>query len=319
MAEIKDGILGGVHGKVGTVVGFMWRGKYYIRSRPRKSHKRATGKQVAQRSKLAVASGFVSKFREFVNAHYPPALLNDKMASGREQLISMLMKEGMTNIEGEPCVEIANVLVSMGSLPPAVVKKVNQLKTGRIKVLWDNSITNILAKNTDRLSIVAYSEELHKVVVIESIAKREDKYVHFDLPKDWVEGKVHFWSVWKSAEGKLISTSAYHGMLEIAKEVEETEGQVKEESSDDNVNKSDGDKTIISLESLAITDKTSEKVSPTEQKKPDISADDKPKKWAPPGFYSRRNKSDKVEEPNVQQDKEEQQEEGPRSVLEALR
>ncbi|MGL4584183.1 MAG: DUF6266 family protein, partial [Flavobacterium sp.] len=218
MAEIKQGILGGVHGKVGTVVGFMWRGKYYIRSRPRKSSKLATGKQVAQRSKLAVASGFVSKFREFVNAHYPPALLNDKMASGREQLISMLMKEGMTNIEGEPCVEIANVLVSMGSLPPAVVKKVNQLKTGRIKVLWDNSITNILAKNTDRLSIVAYSEELHKVEVIESIAKREDKYVHFDLPKDWVEGKVHFWSVWKSADGKLISTSAYHGMIELGEQ-----------------------------------------------------------------------------------------------------
>ncbi|MFM9402767.1 DUF6266 family protein [Myroides odoratimimus] len=163
MAEIKDGILGGVHGTVGTVVGFMWRGRYFIRSKPRKSHKLATVAQVLQRSKLGVVSSFVSKFKDFINEHYPQALLNNKMATGKEQLISMLMKEGIVNVEGEPCIDIAKVLVSIGPLPPAVIKKINQLKTGRIKVQWDNSITNVLTKNTDRLSIIAYSESLDLV------------------------------------------------------------------------------------------------------------------------------------------------------------
>lgn len=103
----------------------------------------------------------------------------------------------------------------MEVLPPAVIKKINLLKTGRIKVLWDNSITNVITKNTDHLSIVAYSETLDLVYKIESIAKREDKYVHFDLPKEQNEGKVHFWSIWKSVDGKLISTSAYHGIIKI--------------------------------------------------------------------------------------------------------
>lgn len=215
MAEIKEGILGGVHGKIGPVVGFMWRGRYFLRSTPRKSSKGASEKQVAQRSKLSLVSTFANKVKDFVNANYPLAMLNDKMATGKEQLISMLLKEGVSNIEGRICIDISTVLLSIGILPPAVIKKINRLKTGRIKVLWDNSITNVLTKDTDRLTIIAYSEKLLAFKQIESIAKREDKYVHFDLPETWIEGNVHFWSVWKSADGKLVSTSAYHGVTEL--------------------------------------------------------------------------------------------------------
>lgn len=220
MAEIKDGILGGVHGKIGPVVGFMWRGRYFLRSTPRKSNKSASEKQIAQRSKLSLVSTFANKVKDFVNANYPLAMLNDKMATGKEQLISMLMKDGILKIEGELCLDIASVLLSIGTLPPAVIKKISKLKTEKIKVQWDNAIANVLAKDSDRLTIIAYSEKLLEFKEIESIAKREDKYVHFDLPKEWEEGNVHFWSVWKSADCKLVSTSAYHGVTELNESVE---------------------------------------------------------------------------------------------------
>lgn len=221
MAEIKDGILGGVHGKIGPVVGFMWRGRYFLRSTPRKSNKSTSEKQITQRSKLSLVSTFANKVKDFVNANYPLTMLNDKMATGKEQLISMLMKDGVLKIEGELCLDIASVLLSIGTLPPAVIKKISKLKTEKIKVQWDNAITNVLTKDSDRLTIIAYSEKLLEFKEIESIARREDKYVHFDLPKEWVEGNVHFWSVWKSADGKLVSTSAYHGVTELNESVEE--------------------------------------------------------------------------------------------------
>lgn len=94
MAEIKEGILGGIHGKIGPVVGFMWRGRYFLRSTPVKSRKKASEKQILQRTKMSLISSFASKIKDFVNVHYPPVMLNDKMATGKEQLISMLMKEG---------------------------------------------------------------------------------------------------------------------------------------------------------------------------------------------------------------------------------
>lgn len=50
MSEIKNGILGGVNGKVGPVVEVPWRGKNVIRTFPRRSNKTATEKQVRCRS-----------------------------------------------------------------------------------------------------------------------------------------------------------------------------------------------------------------------------------------------------------------------------
>lgn len=99
MAEIKEGILGGVNGTVGTVVGFQWRGRNFLRSKPRKSNKPATDKQRKSRTKLSVVSTFASKLKGFVNEHCPPALLNNKMATGKEQLISHLIKEGLAIID----------------------------------------------------------------------------------------------------------------------------------------------------------------------------------------------------------------------------
>lgn len=96
---ILKGILGNIHGKVGTIIGFMWRGRYYIRSIPHRSKKPESDKQVMCRSKFGIVSTFASKFRNFVNRHCPPSLLNGKIALGKEQLISMLTKEGIVIIE----------------------------------------------------------------------------------------------------------------------------------------------------------------------------------------------------------------------------
>jgi len=56
MAEIKQGILGGVSGKVGTVVGANWKGKNIIRSKSRKTSKKPTVLQLNQRAKFKWAS-----------------------------------------------------------------------------------------------------------------------------------------------------------------------------------------------------------------------------------------------------------------------
>jgi hypothetical protein len=220
MAEIREGILGGVIGTVGTVVGFKWRDGYYIRAKPRKSQKPATEAQILSRTKMGMVSTFASKFKDIVNRYCPPTLLNKKMAPGKEQLISMLTKEGVVIIDKIPCIDISAAILSIGSLPPAVIKKIKILKTGRIKVSWDNSIVNLMTKATDRLILVAYHEDLKLAKEIETLGKREDKFVHFDLPKEWTKGNVHFWSIWKSEDGVRTSTSAYHGIVSLEEESE---------------------------------------------------------------------------------------------------
>ncbi len=214
MAEIKEGILGTVVGKVGTVVGVLWRGRNILRAKPLKSSKKATEAQLKQWDKMSLVSTFASKFKDFVNAHCPAVYNGEKWMTGKEQMISRLMKQGIAIHEGEQYVQIDKVLLSIGTLAPAVIKKISRLKTGKLKVQWDNHLINPLTLDTDVLTIMAYHEELDQFTTIPTIGQRKDRYAHFSLPKEWQEGRVYLWSMWKAQDGSVHSTSCFHGILE---------------------------------------------------------------------------------------------------------
>ena len=223
MAELKQGILGPVNGKVGTVVGVMWRGVNYIRAKPRKSSKKPTAKQLLQWDKMSLVSTFTSKFKDFVNAHCPPVFNGEKWMTGKEQMISRIMKHGIVMYNGLQHVKVENTILSIGNLAPAVIKKINGLKTGKLKVQWDNSLINALTLDTDLLTMMVYNEELNEFKAIENVGNRVDKFAHFSLPKEWNKGRIYFWSMWKSEDGSIHSTSCFHGMLEFKEESLEIE------------------------------------------------------------------------------------------------
>ncbi|EPH11653.1 hypothetical protein HMPREF9713_01492 [Myroides odoratimimus CCUG 12700] len=214
MAEIKEGILGAVVGKVGTVVGVLWRGRNILRAKPLKSSKKATEAQLKQWDKMSLVSTFASKFKDFVNAHCPAVYNGEKWMTGKEQMISRLMKQGIAIHEGEQYVQIDKVLLSIGTLAPAVIKKISTLKAGKLKVQWDNHLINPLTLDTDVLTIMAYHEELDQFTTISNIGQRKDRYAHFTLPKEWQEGRVYLWSMWKAQDSNVHSTSCFHGILE---------------------------------------------------------------------------------------------------------
>ncbi|WP_121964112.1 DUF6266 family protein [Myroides sp. N17-2] len=222
MAEIKQGILGPVNGKVGTVVGATWRGVNYIRAKPRKSSKKPTMKQLLQWDKMSLVSTFASKFREFVNANCPPVLKGKKWIAGKEQMISRLMTQGIGLSNGEQHIKVEEALLSIGNLAPAVIKKINRLKTGKFKVQWENGLINALTLNTDQLTMMLYNETLDQFTAIPNVGNRVDKYAHFSIPTNWAEGTVYFWSMWKAADGSVNSTSCFHGIIELEKEKQET-------------------------------------------------------------------------------------------------
>ena len=55
MGTIKQGILGGFSGKVGTVVGSSWKGISYMRGQAQSVKNPRTAKQMAQRDKFSLA------------------------------------------------------------------------------------------------------------------------------------------------------------------------------------------------------------------------------------------------------------------------
>ncbi|HEY4789403.1 MAG TPA: DUF6266 family protein, partial [Bacteroidales bacterium] len=59
MGVIKQGILGGVAGKVGTVIGGSWKGINYLRSIPTSVANPNTAKQQDQRTKFSTVLSFL--------------------------------------------------------------------------------------------------------------------------------------------------------------------------------------------------------------------------------------------------------------------
>ena len=331
MAEIKEGILGAVVGKVGTVVGVLWRGRNILRAKPLKSSKKATEAQLKQWDKMSLVSTFASKFKDFVNAHCPAVYNGEKWMTGKEQMISRLMKQGITMHEGEQYVQIDKVLLSIGTLAPAVIKKISRLKTGKLKVQWDNHLINPLTLDTDVLTIMAYHEELDKFTTISNIGQRKDRYTHFSLPKEWQEGKVYLWSMWKAQDSNVHSTSCFHGTLEMDIEGAGYEGTGNRETDNretenkETGNKETGNRETDNMETgnegtlVPITDNVSESSLPI----PLMEEESITKKELPPGLIRQvRKKIIKEIKSREFSSRDNTHEEiiyGARSVLEALK
>ena len=66
MGTIKQGILGGFSGKVGTVVGGNWKGISYMRALAQNVKNPRTDAQMNQRSKFALAIAFLKPIKNYV-------------------------------------------------------------------------------------------------------------------------------------------------------------------------------------------------------------------------------------------------------------
>ena len=67
MGTIKQGVLGGFSGKVGTVVGASWKGTAYMRGIATHTKNPRTPKQIEQRTKMEFARNFLQQAAEFIN------------------------------------------------------------------------------------------------------------------------------------------------------------------------------------------------------------------------------------------------------------
>ena len=75
MAKQTDGINGGYRGRVGSTVGYMWRGQWCVRSAPRMFHDAKTDAQLEQRALFKATVAFAGRVKEVLRTGlHQPAL-----------------------------------------------------------------------------------------------------------------------------------------------------------------------------------------------------------------------------------------------------
>ena len=67
MSQYNQGILGPFSGKVGTVVGSFWKGRFVMRGRPTHMTNPNTAAQQAQRARFSLVSATLAPMRPVIN------------------------------------------------------------------------------------------------------------------------------------------------------------------------------------------------------------------------------------------------------------
>ena len=134
MGKIKQGILGGFKGKVGTVIGSSWNGIAYMRGLPQSQKDPKTAAQIAQRDFFREVQDLVGQLSyEQLVFLFPNSA---KGMSRRNLLVKQLSADPLV-AEGSKHVDLANI-TSLGNAPTADLPDVTiTASRSAVTISWD--------------------------------------------------------------------------------------------------------------------------------------------------------------------------------------
>ncbi|GHT03104.1 hypothetical protein AGMMS49525_07650 [Bacteroidia bacterium] len=214
MGTIKQGVLGGFSGKVGTVIGSHWKGINYMRGIPQHVHNPRTEGQVNQRTKFAVALHFLQPLNDFLRTGF-------KLYAKKQLPFNAAKAYTLANaITGtsplDYAIDQSKVLVSRGRLP---LPDYTEADTGpadfEVNFHWSNNSGLGSAQATDKALLVLFNFGKAEVLSITAGNPRSAERQQMFAPEQWQGDDVYAYIGFISEDGKQVSNSKYLGICEI--------------------------------------------------------------------------------------------------------
>jgi hypothetical protein len=213
MGVIKQGILGGISGKVGTVVGGTWKGIDYLRARPQKVANPNTEKQQNQRTKFSTVLGFLKPFTGFLAVGFKSLSVGQ---TGFNAAMSYNVKNAVTGIFPNFVMDFPSTLLSSGKATGAMNPSVASAAPGSIQFGWADN-TGIGNAKTDDVAVLATFFEGSSEAVYQFTNIQRNALVAELIVPDVYSGQVaQCWLCFQTADGKDISNSLYIGTVNVA-------------------------------------------------------------------------------------------------------
>ena len=115
MGTIKQGILGGFNGKVGTVIGSSWKGITYMRGQSQHVKNPRTAGQIYSRTAFKAVSAALSPIASTLRLTFAKSA--GKM-SAFNKAVSENYKKAIVDLDGTPVVDYSKLILSKGTLHP---------------------------------------------------------------------------------------------------------------------------------------------------------------------------------------------------------
>lgn len=212
MGTIKQGILGGFSGKVGTVIGGSWKGISYMRSQAQSVKNPRTDGQLSQRSKFALALDFLKPLTDIVRTGF-------KLYTNKQTAFNAAMSYTLANaISGDyPDYELnfASALISRGALTSATNGAATSAN-GSVTVTWGDNTGVGTAKATDKVLIAVLNADKGEAVTVSAGEARSTTTQTVAVPADWMGEEVQVYLGFISADAKEVANSVYLGSVTIA-------------------------------------------------------------------------------------------------------
>ena len=203
MGEIKQGILGGFTGKVGTVIGSTWKNVCYMRAKAINVANPRTLKQQHQRAKLTVAVGFLKRMMPYIRVGFR---LQATGCTAYNAAMSYLLNHAITGSGTDVSIDYNRVLVASGSLQPVYNAKVTVADT-QVTFSWEDNSYMGDASATDVAMPLLYNKERKEVIYLLDGATRSEGTLEMSIPEVWKGEALAIYLAFRSADNEAQTNS----------------------------------------------------------------------------------------------------------------
>ena len=207
MGIIRQGILGGLSGKVGNVVGSSWKGINYLRALPSHVTNPRTPAQRTTRLKMEIVIKFLKTCTAFIRFGFSAfAVRMSAFNAATSYNLSNAVKGELPDVE----LDFPQLQVSRGNLQGVNIAELEMNEAGKVVFTWTDNSGEGNALGSDQAMLLAYNPAKNSSVYALSAATRSEQTAELDLPANYLGDEIHCYIAFSSAE-RLSGSQAKDG------------------------------------------------------------------------------------------------------------
>lgn len=219
MGIIRQGILGGLSGKVGNVVGSSWKGINYLRALPSHVTNPRTPAQRTTRLKMEIVIRFLKSCTAFIRFGFNAyAVKMSAFNAATSYNLSNAVKGELPDVE----LDYEQLQVSRGNLQGVANPEVEMSDSGKVLFNWTDNSGQGNAIGNDLAMLLAYNPAKNSSVYALAAATRSEGTAELELPDSYIGDEVHCYIAFSSADRlsssnsrDSISNSTYAGTIAV--------------------------------------------------------------------------------------------------------
>lgn len=225
MGKQTSGINGGFRGKVGNAVGYMWRGQWCLRAKPRNYHDAKTEKQLEQRSLFKASVAFAGRLKDILRIGFlQPAL---KMHKTECNYFLMLNKRCLAWDGEAMTVDYENLRLSEGPVAPVAFTSVERgVMSDELIITFEKNPEHRNCNSSDKVYVAAICASRCEAMLSLPVYRRMGR-LSVILPSHWKDDSVYLYGFVQDNAGRC-SESCYIGELaDLMTRIDELEGNLE--------------------------------------------------------------------------------------------